>query len=113
MSGARLSAVVAMPGHAFTRHAQGRMQQRALSIDVIRDVLAFGREVRVRGATIYAIGHKEVARFGREGIDLSESEDVQVVCSESGVVMTVYRNHDFRGLRPGPRRRARAARTMR
>lgn len=115
MSGARLCVVASVPGHALTRHVQVRMRQRALSLRVIRAVLAFGREVHVRGATIYAVGHKEVEQFGREGIDLSAAENVHVLCTDAGDVMTVYRNADFRGLRPRPRRRfgARAARSMR
>lgn len=93
-------------GHALTRHAAQRMQQRALSPDVIREVLAFGREVHVRGAIIYAVGRKEVASLRRDGVDLTDAEDVHVVCSEDGTVMTAYRNPDFRSLRPGrPRAR--------
>ena len=70
----------------------------------MRRVLNYGRVAHVRGATIYAVGRKEVERFARDGMDLSDVEGVQVVCSDSGVIMTVYRNRDFRGLRP--RRRA-------
>lgn len=90
----------------LSRHAQERMDARALSAETISQVLRFGRAAHVRGATIYAIGRKEVRHFRRDGIDLSNAEGVQVVCSEDGVVITAYRNHDFRGLRP-QRRRAR------
>jgi hypothetical protein len=88
----------------LTRHAWERMSGRGLSPAAIRRVLNYGRVAHVRGATIYAVGRKEVRRFQRDGIDLSGLEGVQVVCSESGVVMTVYRNRDFRGLRPRSRR---------
>ena len=96
-------------GHALTRHADVRMRQRGLYPDVVLDVLAFGREVRVRGAIIYAVGRNEVEWFRREGFDLSKAEGVQVVCTETGTVQTVYRNPDFRGLRPRPQRARRGA----
>jgi hypothetical protein len=64
-------------------------------------VLEYGRRVFTRGAIIYAIGRKEVARYRYEGLDLSNCEGVQVVCLMDGTVLTVYRNHDFRGLRTG------------
>lgn len=90
----------------MTRHAAQRMQQRALSPDVLREVLAFGREVHVRGAIIYAVGRKEVESLAREGVDIADAEDVHVVCGEDGTVMTAYRTPDFRSLRPGrPRSR--------
>ena len=91
-------------GHALTRHAARRMQQRALSADMLREVLAFGREVHSRGATIYAVGRKEVAIARRDGIDLAGAEHVHVVCTAEGTVLTAYRNRDFRDLRSEPRR---------
>jgi len=67
--------------------------------------LDFGRLVRVRGAEVYALGRKEVNRLATVGIDVSEYEGVQVICAADGSVMTVYRNLDFRGLRPRSRPR--------
>ena len=90
--------------HDLTRHAWERMGCRGLSPAKVRQVLAYGRTVHVRGATIYAVGRREVDRFAVDGVDLSAVEGVQVVCTDSGVVMTVYRNRDFRGLRPRRRR---------
>ncbi len=93
----------------LTRHAWERMGGRGLSPDKVRRVLNYGRVAHVRGATIYAVGRKEVERFAVDGVDLSDVEGVQVVCSDSGNIMTVYRNRNFRGLRPS-RRRARRSR---
>lgn len=93
-------------GYDLSRHAWQRMSGRGLSPDAILRVINFGRVAHVRGATIYAVGRKESARFKRDGIDLSDVEGVQAVCSVDGVIMTVYRNRDFRGLRPR-RQRAR------
>jgi hypothetical protein len=73
-----------------------------------RAALAYGRRVHVRGATIRAIGRREVARYRSHGIDLAMYEGVQVVCGSDGAVLTAYRNRDFRGLRP---RRCRLRRT--
>ncbi len=87
-------------GYDLSQHAWQRMSGRGLSPDAIQRVINFGRVAYVRGATIYAVGRKESARFKREGIDLSDVEGVQAVCSEDGVIITVYRNRDFRGLRP-------------
>ena len=93
-------------GHALTRHAARRMQQRALSAETLREVIVFGREVHTRGATIYAVGRKEVAAARREGVDLSDAEHVHVVCTAEGAIKTAYRNRDFRDLRTGgPRTR--------
>ena len=93
----------------LTRHAWQRMGGRSLSPEKVRRVLDYGRVAHVRGATVYALGRKEVERFAAVGVDLSDLEGVQVVCSDSGTIMTVYRNRDFRGLRPR-RRRARRCR---
>ena len=92
--------------HDLTRHAWERMGCRGLSPAKVQRVINYGRVVHVRGATIYAVGRKEVERFERDGIDLADVEGIQVVCTDSGLIMTVYRNRDFRGLRPR-RRRAR------
>ena len=83
-----------------SHHAWQRMSERSLSSDIIHCVINYGRVAYVRGATISAVGRKEIKRFEQDGIDLSGAAGVQVVCSDGGVIMTVYRNHDFRGLRP-------------
>ena len=90
--------------HELTHHAWSRMCARSLSPDMVSRVLNCGRVVHIRGATIYAVGRKEIKRFRNKSIDLSDVEGVQVVCSTSGGIMTVYRNRNFRGLRPRLRR---------
>lgn len=84
----------------LSQHAWQRMTSRRLSPDAVRRVLNYGRVTYVRGAIVYAVGRKEVELFRREGVELSSVEGVQVVCAESDVIMTVYRNRNFRGLRP-------------
>jgi hypothetical protein len=83
----------------LTMHAWQRMTARRLSRDAVQAAIEYGRIVYVRGATICAIGRKEVSRFSRQGIDLSRYEGTQVVCAPEGTILTVYRNRDFRGLR--------------
>jgi hypothetical protein len=76
------------------------MTARRIPARAIGAALAYGRRAHVRGATIRAIGRREVARYRAQGIDLARYEGVQVVCGHDGAVLTAYRNRDFRGLRP-------------
>ena len=96
--------------YSLTRHACERMSGRGLSPSAVRLALNYGRAAHIRGATIYAVGRKEVERFRQDGIELSLVEGVQVVCTDSGSILTVYRNRDLRGLRPRSRRVRRSAR---
>jgi hypothetical protein len=84
-----------------TNHATDRMSERGIPPEAVDKVLEYGREVPTRGGTVYAIGRQEVKRYAREGVDLVEYSGVQVVCTGHGVVLTVYRNHNFRQLRVG------------
>ena len=93
-------------GTVMTEHAQIRMFSRRLSERAIQVALAHGREVHTRGAVLYAIGKKEVAKARRTGSDISRYEGVHVVCTSDGCVLTVYRNHNLRGLRPTSRTRS-------
>lgn len=90
--------------YSVTRHAWERMSRRGLSPAAVRLVLNYGRTAYIRGATIYVVGRKEVERYRQDGIELSSVEGVQVVCTGSGAILTVYRNRDLRGLRPRSRR---------
>lgn len=86
-------------GCTMTNHAWDRMTARGLSQRAVDAVLMFGRMVYARGAEIHAIGKKEVARYARTGVDLRPYEGLQVVCvPNDGIIVTVYRNRDFRSL---------------
>jgi hypothetical protein len=93
-------------GMAMTEHAQIRMSSRRLSESAVQVALAHGREVHTRGAMLFAIGKKEVAKARRDGTDISRFEGVHVVCTSDGCILTVYRNRDLRGLRPSRRTRS-------
>jgi hypothetical protein len=91
------------PRKAFrlTRHARQRSAARRVGVAAIEAALEYGRVFHVRGAEIHVIGRKEVFRYRRRGVDLREYEGVQVVCQPGGgLILTAYRNRDFRGLRP-------------
>ena len=92
-------------GRMLTKHAADRMNTRRLPPAAISATIAYGRIVHIRGAEIHVIGRKEVERGERDGIDLSRYEGVQVVCGGDGTILTVYRNSNFRTLRPRHGRR--------
>lgn len=99
-------------GGMLTRHAAERMRVRRLRPAAVAAAITYGRVVHVRGADIHVIGRREVESCKLEGIDLARYEGVQVVCSREGAILTVYRNHDFRGLRPRWGRRGRHRRAQ-
>lgn len=91
-------------GYRLSLHAHERMRSRGLPLDALRAALLYGRMVHVRDADTFVIGRREIRHHEKEGLDLSAYEGVHVVCHESGLVLTVYRNRDLRGLRPRFRR---------
>lgn len=93
----------------LTIHAMRRMGGRGIHREAVQAALDYGRIVRTRGAEIHVLGRKEVTLLAKHDIDVSEFEGIQVVCSHDGKIVTVYRNHDFRGLRAFRRRRNHAA----
>ena len=92
-------------GFSLSCHAIKRMSQRAINPEHIQLALEYGRLIHSRHAKFYVIGKKEVQRLGKEGVDLRQMEGLQVVVSEkTNLVMTVYKNKDFRQIRPQCRR---------
>ena len=86
--------------HRLTVHAWEQMSARSLCPTAIDAALQYGRVAHTRGAVIYAIGRKEVQCYKKHGIDLSDYESLQVVCSpDDGAILTIYKNRDFRSLR--------------
>jgi hypothetical protein len=99
--------------NVLTNHAQQRMTARSLSHEAIFAAMTFGRSIHTRGADIQVIGRKEVQQYRQHGINLAPFEGVQLVCAPDGAVLTVYRNRDFRRLRPRSRLRRRQAKMLR
>ena len=85
---------------SLTEHARARMLQRGICNAAVFQTIAFGRISRGRGATIYAVGKKEIAEFAEDGIDLSFCEGVHVVMTRRGLISTVYRNLSMPKLKP-------------
>ena len=93
-------------GYVLTDHAQKRMQQRHITPHILEKVMRYGRIIHARGATYRVIGRKEVAHHAAAGIDLRAAEGVQVLLATDGAVITTFRNHDLRKIRPSKRRHA-------
>jgi len=89
----------------LTDHARGRMGARGIPLAAVEAALRYGRVAHVRGAQIHAIGRREVNGLRARGVDVERFSGVHVVCSREGTILTVYRNHDLRGLKPGRRGR--------
>jgi hypothetical protein len=87
----------------LTQHAWERMGARGFSSEKINKVLSFGRVIHTRGASIYVIGRKEINHYENQGINLNGLNGVQVICTKGGAIMTMYRNRDFRSLKPRSR----------
>ena len=95
----------AQTGLSLTHHAWLRMNARGISPEAVHTVLQCGRRFYIRGSLTYALGRKEVEQARDEGVDISDLNGVHVVCDpKGGPVLTVYRNRDFKGLRPRHRR---------
>lgn len=81
----------------FTLHARNRMNGRRIGCDAVNAFMAFGRCFFTRRAVIFVNGKKEVRECTE---DVSVYEGIHVICAHDGTVLTVYRNHDLRRLRP-------------
>jgi hypothetical protein len=100
-----MNAGLQSPPFLLSEHAHTRMGARSISSVNLAKVLCYGRLAHVRKARIFVIGRREVARWRREGVDLSDLEGIHVVCAcDHDTVITVYRNRDLRGVRPRRRR---------
>jgi hypothetical protein len=79
--------------YTLSAHAHDRMCERGLGPDLIRRTLRFGRVVFARGAAIFVVGKKEVARYDAL---VPDDDGLQAVVTgvPGGTVMTVYRNRE-------------------
>jgi hypothetical protein len=54
------------------------------------------------------MGRKEIKRLDKKGLEVGDLENIQIVVAEkSNLILTVYRNKDFRQIRPKHRRERR------
>lgn len=92
-------------GFELTEHARQRMDQRGVSEQAIELALRFGRKIHSRRALFHVIGKKEINKLGGQYPELKELDGVQVITTgDNESVITVYRNHDLRAIRPNKRK---------
>ena len=85
----------------LSQHAQMRMSQRSINLEQVQLVLSYGRMIHSRRARFYVIGRKEVKRLEKAELEARNLENIQIVVDErSNRILTVYRNKDFRQVRP-------------
>ncbi|GIW07183.1 MAG: hypothetical protein KatS3mg060_1988 [Dehalococcoidia bacterium] len=96
--------------YSLTHHAVCQMHRRRISAEAVLATVRYGRRAWIRGARIFAIGQREVARWRVHGIDVQQFEGIHVVTSPEGAILTVYRNRDLRDMRrpSGSHRRRRS-----
>lgn len=84
----------------LTRHADSRIGSRRISHDDLAAVMSYGRCYHVRGAVVYAFGHREADICRKDGLRFDRIDGLQVVCAaDDDTVITAYRNNDFRSLK--------------
>ena len=82
-------------------HASLRMNQRCIDKSSLETVLKFGRLIRSRGASFYVLGKRDSSHLQSIGIKVQRLENTQVVVDEkTNTVITVYKNNNFRKIRP-------------
>jgi len=85
----------------LSKHAQLRMSQRSIDLEQIQKVLNYGRMIHSRRARFYVVGKKDTKRLSKNGVNTQGLENMQVLVEEkTNTIVTVYRNKDFRHIRP-------------
>jgi hypothetical protein len=87
-------------GLVITRHAKQRMSQRRIPVEAVCAALDYGRVYRTRGAVIYAVNRRSADQCRKDGSAITKLDGLQVICADSGSILTAYRNKDFRKLKP-------------
>lgn len=88
--------------YVITEHAERRMCGRRINTEMVNLVIAYGRIVHTKNAQFHVVGRREVEKYCKIGIDLRKVEGIHVVIgneAQDAVIITVFRNNDFRGLR--------------
>ena len=88
-----------LSSYVFSAHARQRMAERRVTELEVDSVLRYGRVFYKAGARIYTVGRREAL-----GLPLSErqrrsTEGIQVVLSDDGHVLSVYRNRNLHKLK--------------
>ncbi|GHG74391.1 hypothetical protein GCM10010919_27820 [Alishewanella longhuensis] len=89
----------------ISAHARKRMNLRGMNEREIRLALKYGRKVYSRRTVFHVIGKKEIRKFASECPELKELDGLHVLTvPDTCTVLTTYRNHDLRQLRPSKRK---------
>ena len=97
-------------GLILTHHAKQRMSQRRIPVEAVCAALDYGHVYRTRGAVIYGLNRRASDQCKKDGLAITKLDGLQVVCAEGGSILTVYRNRNFRSLKPRGRIRRSARR---
>ncbi len=90
---------------ALSSHARQRMDLRGMSERDIELVLKFGRKIHSRRTVFHVIGRKEIKNYASACPELKELDGLHVLTvPDKGTVLTAYRNHDLRLIRPSKRK---------
>ena len=90
---------------SLSTHAEQRMGLRGMSEIDIKLVLTYGREIYSRRAVFHVIGRKEIKKYASQCPALKALDGLHVLTvPDKGTVLTVYRNHDLRQIRPSKRK---------
>lgn len=100
------SSLQALANHPLVPHSWQRMQQRGIRPELVKQVLRYGRVIYERGLQFRVIGRNEVDNFAVRGVNLRAAEGVHVLVQADGSVLTTYRNHNLRAIRPCKRKHA-------
>lgn len=85
---------------AASAHAKLRMKQRGIPREAIDTALLYGRMHFQKGAVHFLIGTKEIERHRRHAPRIERYNGIRVVCaSDSGTIITAYRNPNFSNIR--------------
>ena len=86
-------------------HAKQRMDLRGMSQRDIELVLQYGRKIYSRRTVFHVIGRKEIKKYAEQCTELRALAGVHVLTvPDNDTVLTAYRNHDLRGIRPSKRK---------
>lgn len=80
----------------YSLHADKRAIQRGVKKSMVKDILSFGRKNYQNGAIYYSIGRKEIDKYQQICPALKKMNGMHVICSHSGVIITMFRNQSFK-----------------
>jgi hypothetical protein len=86
-------------GLALTNHARQKMAERRITELEVDTVLNYGRVFYKDGARIFTVGRREAASLPLSERQRRSTEGIQVVVSNDGSILTVYRNRNLHKLR--------------